>query len=465
MVTSFRLSERGFTLVEAARERKGWNAQDFKWTTDADVACATLRRFRARKNVKSENFINLCEAVGVNWQEAVEQNSNGNGYQKPSFFAYDDFWVGREASVSKLLDKLNDSCRLLMLVGMTGIGKTALAECLASRLIEDWLQDDWSRFLQENFEDKGKTPDFLSVAVRWLEKWGEKIAPEETQNIEALISRVVSRLETHRYLVILDSVENILQGNEEEGWSEFQDRAWVRFFEKLLALEACESRVILTSQDTPGQIEARYRNFWECQCVAGLTASERLALFEKTGLDVAEESGNTPYLTRIGAAYEGHPLALRLIAGEIGSNPFYGNVEAYWNRYGKEIEEVEKAIAEAKQGNLTGEDNWRLHDFNRQLRQGVKKRLEKTFERLKAELMNGYRLLCEASVYRCAVQEDFWLTHLQFRGLDEEAQVSALQGLKDRFLVEELLEGNQLMVRQHNLVRSLALAHLKGWEN
>ena len=75
---------------------------------------------------------------------------------------------------------------------------------------------------------------------------------------------------------------------------------------------------------------------------------------KKTELDVTPNAQGRPYLERIGAAYEGHPLALRVIAGEIKNRPFTGNVIAYWNRYGNEVEEVEKAISEAQEG----KGNW-----------------------------------------------------------------------------------------------------------
>ena len=241
------------------------------------------------------------------------------------------------------------------------------------------------------------------------------------------------------------------------------DEWWVRFFEGLLASESCKSRVILTSQDFPQQIPTRYQNFCYRQDLSGLTESECLELFEKTGLDVGTDSQNKPYLERIGATYEGHPLALVVIAGEIGSKPFCGNVRAYWNKYGLEIEEVEKAIEEAKTKGITAsaDDRWRLDRYTRELKQRVRSRLEKTFNRLKEDFYYSYVLLCEASIYRLAVQEDFWLSHLEDWDCDQEKQELALNTLRDRFLVEEVVEDDQFLLKPHNLIRSVALEHLK----
>lgn len=37
----------------------------------------------------------------------------------------------------------------------------------------------------------------------------------------------------------------------------------------------------------------------------------------------------------------------------------------------------------------------------------------------------------------------------------------ALDVLRDRYLVEEMTEDTELMVKQHDLIRSLSLTHLK----
>ena len=38
------------------------------------------------------------------------------------------------------------------------------------------------------------------------------------------------------------------------GWSEFNDEAFLRCFQRVLSAEACQSRLILTSQELPTQL-------------------------------------------------------------------------------------------------------------------------------------------------------------------------------------------------------------------
>ena len=464
MAVTLRASVEGLAMVDLARRKKGWTATAYQWCRKAQVSVATLKRFRRRIPIQQELFISICQAVEVNWEEVLDNHLllepaslSTNPDQQTEFAAYDEFWVGRLSLVADLIKRVKNSCRILVITGMTGIGKTALAE----RLVVE-LRPDWPQFHEEKFDDEHETQDFVSVAVRWLEQWGEPITPEERQNTEQLRYRLVHKLRKEPYLVVMDALENILEGNEEDGWSDFQDQEWVKFFEQLLGAPTCASRLMLTSQDFPGQLSERYQNFWFCCVVEGLEATERLALFEKTGLEIESETTHRSYLERIGKAYEGHPLALRVIAGEIGSPRFGGDAGLYWEKYGHEIEEVEKALAEAREGiTMTGTDPWHLHNYTKELRKRVRARLERTFERLKQDFLNAYRLLCEASVYRCAVPEDFWLSHLEYWDCNQDECELALEALRDRYLVED----EKTLLRQHNLIRSIALDHLKAMDD
>ncbi|MEM9908721.1 MAG: ATP-binding protein, partial [Cyanobacteria bacterium P01_D01_bin.44] len=373
-----------------------------------------------------------------------------------NFFAYDPFWVGRESLTSELATRLKGPCRLMLITGIAGVGKTALAE----RLSVD-LRDNTPQLLRVNFDDQEKSADFISVAARLLETCGQAVTPEDRSDSQVLARRLVLHLQTAPYLILVDSLEQILTGNEQDGWSEFKDDGFVAFFRAVLASDRFQSRFILTSQELPTQIVqigSRYQNFWHGQTLRGLSEAEQESLFLATGLTPEAE----PKLLRIGKAYEGHPLALRIIIGEIGSHPFYGNIAAYWQRYGHEIEAVEKAIAAAAEGHTTGaDDKWQLDRFTRALRRNVQQRLEQTFQRLLQDAKYAYILMCEAAVYRCPVPDDWWLSHLEDWQQSEAEQMAALDILRDRYLVEEITEDSQVLLKQHNLIRSVSLAHLK----
>lgn len=457
------------------------------------IALSTVSKFFRGLNVSVAKFEEISEALGLDTRELMQPKQSAptapDTNQAPArvnFYAYDDAWVGRATLVAELTARISGPCRLLLITGIAGVGKTALAERLSLELSELENADlndpptaplplsstpplpasSPPSLLRENFDAQNQSSDFGSFAARLLEKLGQVVTPSDRTEVQQLLARLIQALRTSRRLILIDSLEELLQGNEQEGWSEFKDDAFRHFFQQVLAAETFQSRLIVTSQELPSQLLAlgtRYRNFWSNQPLTGLSETEQLALFEKTGLDVRPEAEGRSWLVRMGKAYEGHPLALRVITGEIGSRPFFGDVLAYWHRYGKEIETVEQAIAEAAAGQAVGaEDKWQLDRFTRTLRRNVRTRLEQTFQRLRQDARFAYILICEASVYRCAVPEDWWLSHLEYWDCDEATSAAAMDALKDRFLVEELIEVGQYSLRQHNLIRSVSLEHLKG---
>lgn len=486
---TLKASPEGLRKIKEARKEKGWAIDDLRWLDEiskylppeknrkgdvpGEISVGTWKRFLYRtRAIKEDNFRACCQALGLNWKEIVDRTPQPTTNAKAQFRIYDDCWVGREPIIAKLKEQLEGSCRVLILVGLTGIGKTALAEKLATELYEDFLQGDWKGFIRRNFDDREQSSDFASVAAKWLEDLGEPITSEDRINTQQLLDRLVKYLAQHQRLVLVDSLEEILQGNEEDGWSDFQDEWWVKFFNRVLTTESFQSRIVLTSQDLPRQVEeagTRSSNFWHSKIISGLNESERLQLFEKTLFEKKElkiEEAGSPerlYLERIGNAYEGHPLALRVISGEIDNRPFDGDIVAYWNKYGNEIEVVEKAIEEAKtKGVIAGaDDNYRLHRSTKELRKKVRQRLEATFERLKEQVKSAYILLCTSSIYRLAVEEELWLSHLEDWDYDENQQESALDVLRDRYLVEEVVREGEYLLRQHNLVRGVSLEHFK----
>jgi DNA-binding Xre family transcriptional regulator len=469
MANSLPASKSGLERIDEARKRKGWNKDSAIWIDSANkllevtpkgsVSRSTLQRFWRKEAIRQENFEAICKAVGIEkWEEIVDNTPTQQTASYMEFSLYNEAWVGRESLIQKLSDRLNYSCRVLLLVGITGIGKTALAE----RIVEE-LRGDW-REHRDNFEDDNKASDFASVALQWLEKWGVNV-PKEERKPEQLLQRLVKRLCENRYLILMDSLEYLLTGNEEDGWGDFADEWWGKFFVSFLAEPSCQSRFILTSQDLPTKFETaecdRYQNLWYCQLLKGLEIPEQVALFQKAELDGDLELPHSP-LRVIGEVYDGHPLALRTIAGEIKES-YGGKVSAYWKDNSRYIEEVKEAIDEARnQGIVKGdEDRWQLASYTTVLKRKVKERIEKTFERLRNDVYNAYFLLCTASVYRCEVQQSWWLSHLEYRGYSEDQQKDAIQTLRERYLVEDggIDDEDERLVGQHNLIRSVAISH------
>jgi len=83
-------------------------------------------------------------------------------------------------------------------------------------------------------------------------------------------------------------------------------------------------------------------------------------------------------------------LALRVIAGEIRSR-YEGDIQAFWDEYGDEIEEVER-LKTATEGDPS-QDREDL-TFTIDLKDLVRKRIESSVSRLREDYPLAYRLFC-----------------------------------------------------------------------
>jgi len=201
--------------------------------------------------------------------------------------------------------------------------------------------------------------------------------------------------------------------------------------------------------------EGRYSTRSRCELLKGLTESEALQLFAAWEIaTAAPEESNC--LKRIVAAYEGHPLALRVIAGEMREPPYNQDIRSYWHEFGGEIEEVERMKADPASGSC--DDKPRLDRYSPQLKDLVKTRVEKAFQRLQVADPLACLLLCMGAVERRPVERSHWLFFLCDR--EPEAQKSAFETLLRRFLLESEKTEHRTLYRLHPLIRRVALDRL-----
>ncbi len=444
-------SPEGLKTVEQSIRQRGWGRQSAVWYDRAHVSLGTLRRFWQRIPIGAESFIAICEAAGVDWRQVIA-SSAVLADPSPAATYCANGWVGREALLDEVVQRCQQGCRLVFVTGMTGVGKTALVDQVCQRLRTEFADQQWV-----NFDGRDRT-EFAQVAPCLAEGTPDLAALSSEEAVVAVVRSLTSQPK----LVVLDGLEATLQGNEEIGWSEFKDFHWGRFFQRLLAAQSCQTVVLVTSQEFPAvlrSVTSRYEAVWHGVDLKGLEPAERDQLFEQLGLDEESDPNGPDWLRRIGAAYEGHPLALKVIAGEILAPPLNGNLAAYWRTHGREIEQLEQVMQAA---DLEGEDDpLRLDCYTRKLRHIVRQRVETSFQRLQQEVPLAYQLLCLGAVYRRPVVESFWLNLLAPFQPQGEQQQLMLEALLDRYLVEETLEYNQFHLRQHNLIRSIALSHLR----
>ncbi|MFN6559368.1 MAG: NB-ARC domain-containing protein [Nostoc sp. ChiSLP01] len=340
MPRSLRVAPKYISKVRSALQHRGFPRQQ-DLAEQVTLSRDTVSKFLNGKTVDYLNFVEICQQLDLDWQDIIDldESRTQSPDQGVSFFSYDSsHWVGREQLVEELSKKIEGWCRLLLILGFTGIGKTALAERLVVEL-QDRSCGDWTNnLLRLNFDNKMESTDFASVATKCLEGWREEISFDSSKP-ELLLQRLVKYLQNNQVLVLIDSLERLLEGNEEDGWNDFIDEWWEKFFLSILSAESCQSRFIVTSQDFTVQLQYyRYKNFWHRETLNGLNELEQRNLFKKIGFDSLQDKK----LLQIGKACRGHPLALRVITTEL-IDSFDGNLQAFWNRYGDEIKKIEEA--------------------------------------------------------------------------------------------------------------------------
>ncbi|MGA1263492.1 MAG: NB-ARC domain-containing protein, partial [Prochlorothrix sp.] len=353
-------------------------------------------------------------------------------------------WVRREALVEELKQRLRGKCRVLSLVGLTGIGKTALGLKLQQDLATQFSQSLAIRF---DVEQNGLNQLFQPILGRTI-----AVGEGSKAQVQTLVPELVQVLQSKPHLLVLDMVEVLLQ--PDSAGYQFRDAGFRDFFDWVVKVDTFASRIILTSQDQPPRPDSgRYPDRAHLQLLSGLDLAESLALFEQWQV-IPQNTEEEDYLQRIIQAYEGHPLALRVMAGEIGEVPYGGRVSAYWAEVGGEIERLEQLKQEPTEKGP--EDRPRLDRLSVNLSELVQRRIEQSIRRLWQQDYLAGRMLCEGSVYRRAVEQRAWLLMVEEYGADREAQLRAFQTLQRRYLLEFEAISSGAGYRLHSLVRRVA---------
>jgi WD40 repeat protein/predicted XRE-type DNA-binding protein len=282
---------------------------------DLGIALATVSKFLTGKPVDYGIFVEICDKLGLEWREISDIGQEVSAQNLPPKPRLHQDWgeatdisvfCGRKIELETLQQWIvNEHCRLVILLGMGGIGKTTLAIKLAEQ-----IQNEFEYLIWRSLRNAPPIQELLSDLIRFLSQEQETELPE---TIDGKISHLLEHLRTSRCLLILDNAESILSSNGRVGtYREGYER-----YEQLLKCigeTRHQSCLVLTTREKPKGLS--YQEGENCQIhslrLSGLTQENVEEIFQKKGLTVSPEEGQT-----LVEQYAGNPLALKMVATTI----------------------------------------------------------------------------------------------------------------------------------------------------
>jgi hypothetical protein len=235
---------------------------------------------------------------------------------------------GREAEAEVLRSWiLDESCRVVLITGLGGVGKTDLVTCLGrggggtSETLVEGIQDHFDAVMWRSLLNAPPPEDLFSDMVEFLSEHRRAARPSSHQQIED----VLDCLQDRHCLVILDNVEAVLSPGDPNVRYREGYEAYGAFMEQV-AKSTHQSCLVLTSREKPRAIAdlEGSRKPVRSLALSGIGTADSRSLFDQIG----EFFGAETDWDRVVRLYNGNPLALELAALHI-QQVFGGDLGAF----------------------------------------------------------------------------------------------------------------------------------------
>jgi len=274
------------------------------------------------KKVTKNNFRNVISGLSPQLNPPSLQSSQ-NDSDSASSICLNQSWgeasdvtsfYGRAAEQSCLEEWLvRDRCRLVALLGIGGVGKTALSIKVAKQVRGEFDYVVW-RSLRHAPPLSELLPDIILFLSEQQDTQIPNAAPQQ-------IEKLLSYLFQHRCLLVLDNMEAVLQmgeraGRYREGYKDYG------FLIERVADGEHQSCLMITSREKPGGMSVREGDGVRVRSLqlTGLGQPASQAILSQIGI----EAGSEQYRQLV-TRYSGNPLALKIVAATIRS-VFNGHV-------------------------------------------------------------------------------------------------------------------------------------------
>ncbi|MEH2240028.1 NB-ARC domain-containing protein [Nostoc sp.] len=226
-------------------------------------------------------------------------------------------FYGRIAELSQLTQWLiKDNCQLVAILGMGGIGKTALSVKLAKE-----VQENFEYLIWRSLRNAPPVAEMLANLIRFLSDERETDLPE---TVDGRVTLLINYLRERRCLLVLDNVETILQEGDRAGHYRPEYTGYGQLLRRV-GEEPHQSCLVLTSREKPKEFAPLEGEASPVRTLSlvGLGETEGQEILQDKGI-----SGLQPEWAKLVDKYSGNPLALKLVSEPI-RELFGGDIAAF----------------------------------------------------------------------------------------------------------------------------------------
>ncbi|VEP12980.1 WD-40 repeat-containing protein (fragment) [Hyella patelloides LEGE 07179] len=216
---------------------------------------------------------------------------------------------------------LQDRCRLVTILGIGGVGKTALSIKLINQ-----IGDKFDCVIWRSLKDAPPIEKFITDLLQFLSK--KQLTKAELPHCTSdKITRLIGYLRSSRCLVVLDNLESLLCSNAPAGICRQGYEKYSELFRRLGETDH-QSCLLLTSREKPSSVAALEGEKLPVKTfkLNGLREQEGQKILKIKGLDSSELE-----LNQLVQQCSGNASALKIVATTI-QDVFAGNVAEFLSK-------------------------------------------------------------------------------------------------------------------------------------
>ncbi|NES01960.1 MAG: hypothetical protein F6K22_03425 [Okeania sp. SIO2F4] len=317
--------------IKQIQAEKGWALDNENWLDEASkflpmvkngkkevpgtVSIGTWKRFRGNTGVSPKYFQAFCQVLELNWKEIVDNIQPLSSDLKNAPTVSLDLknapttshFFGRTQELEELNKSiLQEKCKLILLLGRGGIGKTSLSIQLRNKVL-----NNFEYIILRSLEASPKIENILEDSIKFFSNQQETILPE---TLDEKITILINYFASSRCLLILDNAESILEignktGKYREGYQGYGNLV------RRIAESSHKSFLLITSREKPQAIDliAKKTKTIKILELEGLNLENSQKIFTEYG----EFEGSEDEWKLIIEHYGGNPSALEIVAAGI----------------------------------------------------------------------------------------------------------------------------------------------------